>query len=140
MKIMIVGSMTFAKYMVDIKQKLEQLGHVVTMPCDTEFHVENEEIIDNLEEDFKHLTENDILRKCFKLVAQSDAILILNKPKYGVSGYIGTSTLMETGLAYYLGKKIFILHDVPSSEECRWAHEIKVMQPIIINEDLSLVK
>ena len=140
MKLMIIGSMTFAKEMVEIKKKLEQLGHSVMMPCDTEFHVENETVIDNLEEDYKHLTENDILRKCFNLVAQSDAILVLNKPKYSISGYIGTSTLMETGLAYYLGKKIFILHDVPSSDECRWAHEIKVMQPAIINEDFSLVK
>lgn len=140
MKIMIVGSMTFAKDMMKFKQELEILGHDVMVPCDAEFHVENEEIIDNLEEDYKHLTENDILRKCFNLVAQSDAILVLNKPKYDIPGYIGTSTLMEIGIAYHLGKKIFILHNVPSSKEYRWTHEIRVMQPEIINEDLSLIK
>ena len=32
------------------------------------------------------------------------------------------------------------MFDIPSSAEARWAHEVTVMQPVILEEDLSKVK
>ena len=140
MKIMIVGSMTFANEMVAAKEELESHGHSVHLPCDTEVHLEDSEFIDNLDKDFKHCVENQVMEKCFNLVADSDAILVLNHSKNNVDGYVGTSTLMEIGLARHLGKKIFILNDLPDYKQHRWAHEVRILQPTILQGDLSKVR
>ncbi len=136
---MIIGSMTFAKEMLETKERLEKLGHSVIVPYDTDTHIKDSCLIDNLDEDLKHLTKNDILKKCFDLVAQSDAVLILNHPKNNIDGYMGTSTLIETGIAYHLNKKIFLLNNIPASEKHRWAHEVRAMKPILINGDISKI-
>lgn len=139
MKVMICGSMTFAKEMVDMKGKLEALGHAALVPLDVNSHVKNSKLVDDLDSNLKHAIEKNIMKRCFDLVAESDAILVLNYLKNGIKGYVGTSTLMEIGLAYYLGKKIFLLNTIPKSKEARWVHELEVMQPIIINGDLKKI-
>ena len=55
-----------------------------------------------------------------------------------MSGYVGTSSLMEMGLAYYLGKKIYLLNELPSPETARWAHEVLSFQPTILNGDFDI--
>lgn len=140
MKIMICGSMTFAKEMVDAKKKLKDLGHLAELPCDTELHINDSKFIDDLDADYKHCVERRVMEKCFDVVADSDAILVLNYSKNNINGYIGTSTLMEIGIARHLKKKIFLLYDVPDYKKHRWAHEVRIMQPIILNGDLSKIK
>lgn len=136
---MISGSMAFAKEMVDVKKTLERMGHTVFVPHDIDAHLENPDFVDDLSGNIKHVQETDLMRKCFDLVAQSDAVLVLNLARKGINGYIGTSTLMEIGLAYYLGKKLFLYNDIPHWDEVRWAHEINIMQPTIIHGDLKKV-
>jgi hypothetical protein len=80
------------------------------------------------------------MRKCFREIEESDAILVLNYPKNGIQGYIGTASLMEIGLAYHLGKKIFLLNPLPHSSEQRWAHEVRIIQPTILNGDFTKIK
>jgi len=46
---------------------------------------------------------------------------------------------MEIGLAYYLNKKIFILHPLPSVDVLRYILEIEHMKPIIISGDLAKI-
>lgn len=131
--------MSFAKEMMSTKRKLEKLGHMVLVPLDIKSHVDNPELIDDLESNYKHAVKTNIMKKCFDLIAKTDAILVLNHHKNGVRGYVGTSSLMEIGLAYYLGKKMFLLNPLPSPREERWAHEIKIIQPIILNGDLTRI-
>ncbi len=125
--------MTFAKEMLKAKKKLESLGHKVNVSLDTESHVKNPQLIDDLEFNYKHAQETNILKKCFDLIAKSDAVLVLNYLKNGIEGYIGTSSLMEIGIAYFLGKKIFLLNPLPKSSDYRWVHEIEIIKPVIIN-------
>jgi nucleoside 2-deoxyribosyltransferase len=139
MKIMISGSMAFAEDMIKAKKTLETLGHTVLVPHDIATHLENPDFVDDLAGNYQHVVETDIMRKCFDLVAESDAVLVLNLDRKGVSGYIGTSTLMEIGLAYYLNKKLFLYKDIPHWDEVRWAHEINIMQPVIIHGDLRKI-
>ena len=110
------------------------------IPCDTETFVKDSNLIDNLDKDYEHCVENEIMEKCFNLVAESDAVLVLNHHKNGINGYVGTSTLMEIGIARHLGKKIFVLNDLPDYKQHRWAHEVRIMQPVILNNDLEKVK
>lgn len=140
MKIMICGSMTFSKEMMETKNKLEQLGHEVIVPCDTELHVEKPNLIDNFEEDHKHCVENQIMENCYKLVEESDAILVLNYPKNNIDGYVGTATLMDIAVARHFRKKFFLLHEPPQPKDHRWAHEVRILQPIILNGDVSKIK
>lgn len=140
MKIMICGSMSFANEMVDVKQKLEALGHVASVPEDIKSHIKNPRLIDDFDSNYKHALEKNIMKKCFDLIAKNDAIIALNYPKNGIKGYVGTSSLMEIGLAYYLKKKIFLLNPIPNSREARWAHELAIIQPVIIKGDLSKIQ
>lgn len=139
MKIMICGSMAFAKEMLETKKKIEEMGHAVNVPHDTDIHVSDEALVDDLDRNLVHAKERDLMMQSFKLVAASDAILVLNHKRKGIEGYIGTSALMEIGLAYYLGKKIFLLNDVPSHDEVRWAHEIRLIDPVILGGDLQKI-
>ncbi|MBD3304038.1 hypothetical protein GF343_02750 [Candidatus Woesearchaeota archaeon] len=140
MKIMILGSMSFSKEMMAAKAELERLGHVVNLPCDIDLHLGDNNLIDDLEKDLEHCKENQILRRCFNLLSESDAVLLLNYPKNRIDGYVGTSSLMELGIAYHLNKKIFIMNQIPDARTHRWAHEINVMEPVIINKNLNLIK
>ncbi|MEX1111947.1 MAG: hypothetical protein WEC84_00640 [Candidatus Andersenbacteria bacterium] len=137
MKIMICGSMSFAKEMLELQKHLQNFGHAVEVPCDTDLHIENPDLIDQLEENREHVIENNILRKCFDLLAGSDAVIFLNLPKNGIEGYVGTSSLMELGLAYYLKKKIYLMYPCPDPKEYRWAHEVAVIRPEILNGDIE---
>ena len=132
--------MHFAKEMIKVQKKLKELGYISEVPCDTQEFANNHEMnTDNHEENYKWCIDNDIIRKCFDSIAKSDAILLLNYPKNGVNGYIGASSLMEVGLAYYLKKKIFLLYPLPSPKDVKSSHEILIMQPIILNGDLSKI-
>lgn len=139
MRIMISGSMAFAKEMLETKKKLEEMGHSVGLPYETELHLEKPDFVDDLSNNLQYCIDNDVMRKGFDEIAKADAILVLNHPRKGISGYIGTSTLMEIAIAYYLHKKIFLLNPVPHFDEVRWAHEIAIMQSTIIDGDLSRV-
>lgn len=131
--------MAFAKEMLATKKKLEKMGHTVNVPHDTDVHVTDEALVDDLDRNLVHAKERDLMMQSFTLVAASDAVLVLNYKRKGIEGYIGTSALMEIGLAYYLGKKIFLLHDVPSHDKVRWAHEVRLINPIVLNDDLSKI-
>jgi len=140
MKIFICGSMHFSKEMLEAQKKLKELGHIAEVPCDTKEFAENHEMTtDDHEKNYKWCIDNDIIRKSFDSIAESDAILLLNYPKNGIYGYIGASGLMEAGLAYYLKKKIFLLFPPPPPQEVKSSHEILIMQPVILNGDLSLI-
>ncbi|MFA6131647.1 MAG: hypothetical protein WC702_01070 [Patescibacteria group bacterium] len=132
--------MSFAKEMVELQNQLRGFGHDVAVPCDAELHVGKPDLIDDLDNDRQHLIENNIIKKCFDLLAGSDAVVFLNLPKNGIEGYIGTSSLMEMGLAYYLGKKIYLMYPHPDPNVHRWAHEVASFKPIVLNSEVELFR
>jgi hypothetical protein len=136
MKIMICGSMHFAKEMLEAKKTLEEMGHEIFLTSDAEQCVGNPELNMNWE----FCTKNNVDKECFDKVAMSDAILILNYPRNGIEGYIGGATLMEIGVARHLDKRIFLLHDLPSEEDLRYAFEIKLARPIVLSGDITGIR
>lgn len=140
MKIMICGSMHFAREMMAAKKKLEKAGHTVFLPTDIDLHLNDPKFIDNFDLNYEHCLKNNVMWECFDLVAQSEAILVVNYPRNETPGYLGASSLMEIGLAYYLRKKIFLLYPTPKPTQARWAHEIEIIQPVILNGDLGKIK
>lgn len=130
MKIAICGSMSFAREMLEAKEELESMGHKADVPIDTEECVENPELTVDLE----HCIRNNVVRDHYDKIEASDAVLILNHTKDGVEGYIGANTLIEMGIAHFLGKKIFLLNRVP---DMRCGVEIQLMEPQLLGGDLK---
>jgi len=135
MKIVICGSMYFAKEMLEVKSRLAEMGHLAFVPSDIDECVKNPE----LSMDMEHCLRTNVQKECFDKVAESDAILVLNYKRNRIEGYIGGATLMEIGLAQHLDKKIFLLYPPPKIEDLRYSLEIQLAKPIILNGDLSKI-
>ena len=130
--------MHFAKEMLKSKGELESLGAQVYVPIDTEECVENPELNMSLEhcESF----EVDLDKDHYNKISDSEAIVVLNYPKNGVENYIGGATLMEIGVARHMDKKIFLLNEIPKKSDLRYALEIELAKPIILDGELKNIK
>ncbi len=135
MKITISGSMHFAQDMLDAQAFLQKNGHQVLVPLFTDECVTKPD----LNSDFDFLTENDCMMDHFRKIQDSEAVLVINNKRRGISGYIGGSTLMEIGIAKFLGKKIYILNELPDDKELPYIFEVKLTRPVILNSDLSKI-
>ncbi len=126
MKVTICASIAFYENMLDIKLKLEKLGHMVNIP-----------IFDIKSNNFDVNRKEEVMKLHFLKIELCDAILVLNYDKNEIENYIGPNTLIEIGLAFYLKKKIYLLNSIP---EISYKEEILGMKPIVISADLKKVK
>lgn len=137
MTITICGSMKFHKEMRAARRVLEDAGHTVSVP-------KGIELMDNFgyqvpsddQTRIAHKIEHDFIREHFKKIEQADAILVLNYEKKGIPNYIGGNTFLEMGLAFWLGKKIFLLNPIPQMD---YLTEMHAMQPVVLSGDLSKI-
>jgi hypothetical protein len=133
MKITICGSSTFRKEMIEYKKKLLEIGHEVTVHPDYEAFVrgEKQELLKKIQtEHAVAKKENNYIKWYYNAIINSDAILVLNFEKRGITNYVGGNTLMEIGFAHVNGKKIFLLNDIP---EISYKDEILAMYDIVLN-------
>lgn len=137
MTITICGSMQFHEEMLVYKKKLEDLKHTVFVPKGVYDITKNESYKDSDEEKVLIKVEHDVIRDHFNFIHKSDAIVVLNFDKKGIAGYIGGNTFLEMGIAFWLGKKIFLLRPVPQMD---YLTEMHALQPIVINGDLSIIR
>ena len=121
MKIIICGSMNFLDKINDLKIKLEKRGHKVIIPLPDESYSRKTNIKRQAMEDF-----NNNLSK-------SDAILIANYDKGDKICHIGINSLMEIGMAFNRGKKVFILNKIP--EGCE--DELRAINAVELNNKLE---
>lgn len=70
-------------------------------------------------------------------ILKSDAILVVNLDKHGVTGYIGPNVLMEIGLAFAHRKKIFILNKTLTDNA--FADELEAMMPVYLAGDIKKI-
>lgn len=123
--------------MREVAGELEKLGFTVQVPksirlMETEGYVQPDDFKEKIEAKIRH----DFIRDHFRKIEKSDAILIVNYDKNGVRNYIGGNTLMEMGLAYWLGKQIYLLNPIP---DISYKDEITAMQPTIIDGNLKIL-
>lgn len=146
MKIVLCGSLAFAKEFDEIKEKLEKMGHVA-LSSDTAEEAKKKGITDVKKwlEQMKKF-ENDKFRKFMaeklrghiEKIKSSDAILVVNLDKNNIKNYIGSSTLMEIGIAFEHNKRIFVLN--PVNESLGGSEEILSMKPIMLNGRLEMIR
>ncbi|PIR40372.1 MAG: hypothetical protein COV33_00030 [Candidatus Zambryskibacteria bacterium CG10_big_fil_rev_8_21_14_0_10_34_34] len=143
MKIAICGSLSFAKEMGELKEKLNGFGFEVEVPYSAVKILKGEfsqEGINKSKEDgtFHKITiENDAIRKWHDVIQSCDAILVVNYDKKGISNYVGGSVFLEIGFAHIMNKKIYLLNPIP---EVSYKDEIIAMQPIILEGNLLKIK
>ncbi len=121
MKITLCSSAIFKDETYEIKEKLEKLGH--------EVFVYPEEV---------EMNGQKISVEKFYEIEKSDAILVLNFDRKDIKGYIGGNTFLEMGIAFYLGKKIYLWKN--PSEKLPYYEEIMAMKPVIIDENPEKVR
>jgi len=137
MKIAICGSLTFHKEMRDAQASLEASGVSTIVPKSLSL-IENEgyQKPKTVKERLTAEAKYDFIREHFKNIEEADAILVVNPQKDGIPGYIGGNTFLEMGLAYYLGKKIYLLNPVP---HMGYELELASMHPVVLQGDLTRI-
>jgi hypothetical protein len=136
MKIGIIGSMQFTEKMVEVRDKLNQLGNDAFI---TKLH---EPFIGKSDEEkevikIEQKNNQDAIREFWREMQGANAVLVLNLDKKGIANYIGGNTLMEIGFAHVLDQKIFLYNPIPDIEY--YKTEIEAVKPIIINQDLTKI-
>ncbi len=137
MKIIICGSMTAAKEMVEMEKDLVALGHEITLPKFTHEYAKMNSQEDMHSESVKNKMDHDLIRDNFEEIRQGDAVLVINDNRKGIENYIGGNSFLEMAFAHVLHKEIFLLNPIP---EMGYSDELIAMQPVILNGDLSLIK
>lgn len=137
MKIGIISSMQFTEEMLEMRDKLNELGHSAFI---TTLHKPFIGKTDEEKETIKITQKNnlDAIREFWKMMQGADAVLALNLDKHGIKNYIGGNTFLEIGFAHVLNQKIYLLNPIPDIPY--YKTEIQAMKPIILNGDLSLIK
>lgn len=137
MKIAICGSMNFASEMKNAKNLLKKVGHFCYLPEGTNEYSKGKVKKIGGSEGAKRKIQKNLIRKHYRLIEKSDAILVINNDKKGIKNYIGGNSFLEMGFAHILGKKIYLMNEIPEEEIIK--QEIEAFQPIIINGDLNKI-
>lgn len=132
MDMVICGSMAFAKDMMAIRGILEERGHHVIVPKNTDKYADGTILAENKWEKM----HEDVIRRYFEKIRCCDAILVVNKDKNGVANYVGGNSLLEMGFAHVLHKKIFLLNPIPSMN---YSDELEAMSPVILDGCLDRI-
>lgn len=140
--IVICCSSAFYEHANQVAKELEKLGYNVVVPATALIMRKNRNYDRSVIQTWIN-NPKDIHIKVgkmdthFKEVKTGDAILILNDDKPGQPKYIGPNTLMEWGVAVYLGKPVFILYPVPKTAN---TYEEVLTATAILDGDLSKIK
>lgn len=141
MKITICGSSVFRKEKIEVKEQLMALGYEPMIDEWTEKLARGEapELLAQINQEHSVVKKQyNFIKVYYDLIAASDAIIVCNYEKKWVKDYIGSNTFLEMWYAHVLGKKIFLLHNIP--DQTYILEEVKAMDPIILHGDLSLIQ
>jgi nucleoside 2-deoxyribosyltransferase len=140
--IVLCSSGSFYKHVNEIADELEKIGYIAVVPktalrmkSSGDYDITAVKTWINNPEDFG--VKHNLAMSHFKEVEAGDGILIVNDDKPGQPKYIGPNTTMEWGLAYYLGKPVFILNGVDKDSN---NYEEVYGMATVIDGDLGKVK
>lgn len=136
MKIFIICSKAFYHNIPPIKEKLEKMGHEITLPNSyetPEIEQKSWDMGEKAHSEFK----SRMFRESKEKIGRMDAVLTLNIDKNGQKNYIGGATFLELYEAFMQNKKIYLYHDIP---EGMLFDEIQGFSPIVIHENLDMIK
>lgn len=140
MTLAICSSASFYTQVIAASYDIEKLGIRVTLPktaakMKADGHENIEAITDWSKAPSGYHGKAMLIREHFKVIEESDAILVMNYEKHGMKNYIGPNVLMEMSVAFYLRKPIYILNRIP--ENSPLIDEILGLEPIVLGGDIS---
>ncbi|MFA4855510.1 MAG: hypothetical protein WC634_02905 [archaeon] len=141
MRIVVCGSSSFRKEMVEYKGQLNCLGHEgIIHPYYEEMAAgKMPELLKRIEKEHAAVKkEYGFIKWYYDAIVGSNAILVLNFEKKGIKNYVGGNTLMEIGFAHVNNKKVFLLNPIP--KEVSYADEIEAMVDVVLNGDLKKIR
>ncbi len=136
MNIFICASKHCYGHVAAVKEGLEKMGHVVTLPNSYD-NPGKEMEMHNLGAEEHSKWKGERLRLQKEKVMANDAIVVLNFEKNGQPNYIGGATFLEVYEAFRNDKKIFFYNPLP---EGMLHDELLGIRPVVINGDLNLVE
>lgn len=141
--IAVCASVNFYRELIGIEKELKQLGFRVLIPVTAkrmakknDFSTEKHKTWWQNPADYK--IKKHLMDLHFRKIRKADLVLVVNKEKNGLPGYIGGNTLMEISLAYFLKKPVFLLH--PVDEKLGFYEEILGLNPTVLDGDLKKLK
>ena len=134
-KICLCSSRKFFDKLWCVKKDLEKIGYGVLVPSMK--NIQDEFITEQRGEYEFAKIHYDLIRKHFKKIDESDAVLVCNYDKNGIEGYIGGNTLLEMGKAFDKEIPIFLLNKIPQID---YRAEILAMRPIILEKIKDIKK
>lgn len=135
MKIFICASKYNYGHVSEIKNKLESMGHVVTVPNSYDEPMKEEDVKKlGIEEHRKW--KGNMIRLQKEKVDANDCILVLNFEKNGQPNYIGGATFLEIYKAFESNKNVYLYNPIPESN---FKDELIGMGVLVINGDLSKI-
>lgn len=138
MKIGVIGSMNHAEKMIELKNRLIEMGHDAFITSLAKpFIGKTDEEKEKIKLDQETNIDN-VIREFWDLMQGADAVLVANFDKRGIKNYIGGNTFLEMGFAHVLNQKIYLLNPIPEIEY--YKAEMMTMKPIILNGDLAKIK
>jgi nucleoside 2-deoxyribosyltransferase len=129
--ITVCGSMKLIEKMKEVELKLKDLGFNILLPNTAEV---SDYTIMSESEQYSH--KNRMILDHLDKIKQGDAILVVNDRLKDTDSYIGANSFLEIGFAFSLGKKIFLLNEVPQQPN---TVEIGGMLPVCLKGDLSTI-
>ena|SRR5438105_12565312 len=132
--IVVCSSGSFYKHCNEIADQLRKMGYKAVVPA-TAYEMLKSGDYDIAKvkawmHDPKHFKlKRKLAMKHFEEVAAGDAVLIVNDDKPGQPAYIGPNGTMERGVAYYLGKPVYIWKGVP--KDSNFYEEVYGMATVI---------
>ena len=138
MKIFIISSAAFYDKIKPIKDYLESKGFIIDyVKINKDGYYQT--IVKDLEKGYE--AHAKLVQKLFKMseekIKRVDAVLCINFEKNNIENYIGGATFIEIYEAFKNNKKIYLYHDIPKG---MLFDEIASFEPIVINENLDLIK
>lgn len=104
--IVVSGSMQFLDDMRKCAIPIMQKGYSAILPEEDDW--------DSIKPEEINAYKRMVSKKHFDAIANVNtyAILVVNNTKKGQKNYIGANTFAEIAVAFYFGKKIFLLNDI----------------------------
>jgi nucleoside 2-deoxyribosyltransferase len=144
MKIVICGSIDFTPKIKEVANVLTNQGHEVDIPVTSQRILNGELTLKESKKEkqksgdgaFRRKIKEDVIKRYYKIIGESDALLVLNLEKNEIENYIGGNTFLEMGFAHVLGKPIYLYNGIP---DVSYKEEILAMQPVVINGDISKI-
>lgn len=138
-KIFLAASMNFYPQLLQIEAELLSRGFEVEIPVSAKIMREkNDFVVEHFKDTHTNSQKADFFRENLSNMEKCDSVLVINEEKNGITGYIGTSVIMEIGIAWYLHKKIYVWKELPP--DAAYKPEVDAFDAQIISGDLSKIQ